>query len=209
MDMLVGGSDTSSNTIEFAMAEMINKPEVMKRVEDELEGVVGKDNMVEESHIHKLPYLLDVMKETLQLHRTVPLLVPHCPSEATSAGGYTIPKGSRVFVNVWAIHRDPSIWEKPLVFDLERFLDAKWDFSGNDFSYFPFGSGRRICLGIPMAERSVLYFLATLVHMFDWTVPKGEKLDISEKFGLTLKKETPLVAIPIPRLSNPDLYQYN
>ncbi|XP_057420547.1 flavonoid 3'-monooxygenase CYP75B137-like [Lotus japonicus] len=207
MDMLVGGSDTSSNTVEFAMAEMMHKPEVMKRVQDELEGVVGKDNMVEESHLHQLPYLLAVMKETLRLHPTVPLLVPHCPSEATSTGGYTIPKGSRVFVNVWAIHRDPSIWEKPLEFDPERFLDAKWDFSGNDFSYFPFGSGRRICVGIPMAERSVLYFLTTLVHMFDWTVPEGEKLDISEKFGITLKKETPLVAIPTPRLSNPDLYQ--
>ncbi|XP_057419745.1 flavonoid 3'-monooxygenase CYP75B137-like [Lotus japonicus] len=207
MDMLVGGSDTSSNTVEFAMAEIMHKPEVMKRVQDELEGVVGKDNMVEESHLHKLPYLLAVMKETLRLHPTVPLLVPHCPSEATSTGGYTIPKGSRVFVNVWAIHRDPSIWEKPLEFDPERFLDAKWDFSGNDFSYFPFGSGRRICVGIPMAERSVLYFLATLVHMFNWTVPEGEKLDISEKFGITLKKKTPLVAIPTPRLSNPDLYQ--
>nr|AFK37605.1 unknown [Lotus japonicus] len=205
--MLVGGSDTSSNTVEFAMAEIMHKPEVMKRVQDELEGVVGKDNMVEESHLHKLPYLLAVMKETLRLHPTVPLLVPHCPSEATSTGGYTIPKGSRVFVNVWAIHRDPSIWEKPLESDPERFLDAKWDFCGNDFSYFPFGSGRRICVGIPMAERSVLYFLATLVHMFNWTVPEGEKLDISEKFGITLKKKIPLVAIPTPRLSNPDLYQ--
>ncbi|XP_057420127.1 flavonoid 3'-monooxygenase CYP75B137-like [Lotus japonicus] len=207
MDMLVGGSDTSSNTVEFAMAEMMQKPEVMKRVQEELEGVVGRDNMVEESHIHKLPYLLAVMKETLRLHPVLPLLVPHCPSETTSAGGYTIPKGSRVFVNVWAIHRDPSIWENPLEFDPTRFLDAKWDFSGNDFNYFPFGSGRRICAGIAMAERSVLYFLATLVHLFDWTVPEGEKLDVSEKFGIVLKKETPLVAIPTPRLSNHDLYK--
>jgi len=121
-------------------------------------------------------------------------------------GGYTIPKGSRVFINVWAIHRDPSIWEKPLEFDPTRFLDAKWDFTGNDFSYFPFGSGRRICAGIAMAERTVLYFLATLLHLFDWTIPQGENLDVSEKFGIVLKKKTPLVVIPTPRLSNPKLY---
>lgn len=209
MDMVVGGSDTSSNTIEFALAEMLNNPEVLRKVQEELEDVVGKDNLVEESHIHKLPYLHAVMKETLRLHPALPLLVPHCPSETTNVGGYTIPKGSRVFVNVWAIHRDPSIWEKPLQFDPTRFLDGKWDYSGNDFNYFPFGSGRRICAGIAMAERTVLYFIATLVHLFDWTIPQGENLEVSEKFGIVLKKKTPLLAIPTPRLSNPDLYKYN
>lgn len=206
-DMITGGTDTSSNTIEFAIAEMMYKPEVMKRVQEELEAVVGKDNMVEESHIHKLSYLQAVMKETLRLHPVLPLLIPHCPSETTNVGGYTIPKGSRVFLNVWAIHRDPSIWENPLEFDPTRFLlDAKLDFSGNDFSYFPFGSGRRICAGIAMAERTVLYFLATLLHLFDWTIPQGKELDVSERFGIVLKKKVPLVAIPTPRFSNSNLY---
>ncbi|KAL2321643.1 hypothetical protein Fmac_026022 [Flemingia macrophylla] len=206
-DMVVGGTDTSSNTIEFAMAEILRKPEVMKKVQEELESVIGKDNMVEESHIHKLPYLQAVMKETLRLHPTLPLMVPHCPSETTTVGGYTIPKGSRVFVNVWAIHRDPSIWEQPLEFDPSRFLDTKWDFSGKDFNYFPFGSGRRICAGILMAERTVLYFLATLLHLFDWTIPQNEKLEVSEKFGIVLKMKTPLLAIPTPRISIPDFYK--
>ncbi|XP_061348227.1 flavonoid 3'-monooxygenase CYP75B137-like [Gastrolobium bilobum] len=207
MDMVVGGSDTSSNTIEFALAEMMHKPEIMKRAQEELEAVVGKDNIVEESHIHKLPYLHAVMKETLRLHTALPLLVPHCPSETTTVGGYTIPKGSRVFVNVWAIHTNPSIWEKPLEFDPTRFLDAECDYSGSNFNYLPFGSGRRICAGVAMAERMVLYSLATLVHLFNWTIPRGEKLDVSEKFGIVLKKKTPLVVIPTPRLSNPDLYK--
>ncbi|MED6160094.1 hypothetical protein PIB30_048150 [Stylosanthes scabra] len=216
MDMVVGGSDTSSNTIEFAMAEMINNSEVMKKVQEELEAVVGRDNIVEESHIHKLPYLRAVMKETLRLHPALPLLVPHCPSETTTVGGYTIPKGSRVFVNVWAIHRDPSIWDNPLEFDPTRFLNDdddggannKWDFSGSDFRYFPFGSGRRICAGIAMAERTVLYILATLVHSFNWKVPEGENLDMSDKFGIVLKKKISLVAIPTLRLSKSKLDLY-
>ncbi|KAI9111086.1 hypothetical protein K1719_017961 [Acacia pycnantha] len=207
MDMVVGGTDTSANTIEFAMAEIMSNPDVMKRIQQELEGVVGQDNMVEESHIHKLHYLLAVLKETMRLHPVVPLLVPHCPSETTTVGGYTIPKGSRVFVNVWAIHRDPSVYDNPLNFDPSRFLDSPQDFRGNDFSYLPFGSGRRICAGISLAEKNLLYSLATLMHSFDWKVPQGEQLDIEEKFGTVLKKKTPLVAIPTPRLSNPALYE--
>ncbi|KAE8708638.1 CYP706 protein [Hibiscus syriacus] len=207
LDMVVGGSDTSSNSIEFVMAEIINKPEVMRRAQQELVEVVGKDNLVEESHIHKLPYLLAIMKESLRLHPALPLLIPHCPSESCTVGSYSIPKGSRVFVNAWAIHRDPSIWDNPSEFNPERFLNSQWDFSGNDFSYFPFGSGRRICAGIAMAERMVLYSVATLLHSFDWKVPEGNNLDLTEKFGIVLKLEKPLVAIPTPRLSDPTFYE--
>ncbi|PON92928.1 Cytochrome P450, E-class, group I [Trema orientale] len=209
LDMVVGGSDTSSNAIEFAMAEIINQPNIMKKAQNELEAIVGKDNIVEESHIPKLPYLQAVMKEALRLHPTVPLLVPHCPSQTCVVGGYSVPKGSGVFVNVWAIHRDPSNWDNPLKFEPERFLEdgPKWDFSGSDLKYFPFGSGRRNCAGIAMAERMVMYSLATLLHSFNWELPHGEKMDLSEKFGIMLKKKTPLVAIPTPRLSDPSLYE--
>ncbi|KAF2313132.1 hypothetical protein GH714_009506 [Hevea brasiliensis] len=207
MDMIVGGTDTSSNSIEFAMAEIMNKPEVMKKAQQELDAVVGKNNTVEESHIDQLPYLCAIMKESLRLHPALPLLVPHCPSETCIVGGYTIPKGARVFINVWAIHRDPSAWENPLEFRPERFLDSQWDYSGSDFSYFPFGSGRRICAGIAMAERIFLYSLATLLHSFDWTLPEGKIMDLSEKFGIVLKLKNPLLAIPTPRLSDPALYE--
>lgn len=204
---MVGGTDTTSNTIEFAMAEMMNKPVVLKKAQQELDRVIGKNNIVEESHIHKLPYLHAVMKEVLRLHPALPLMVPHCPSESCIVGGYMIPKGARVFVNVWAIHRDPSIWENPTGFDPERFVDGKGNYSGKDFNYFPFGSGRRICAGIGMAERMVLFSLASLLHSFDWELPAGEELDLSEKFGIVLKKKVPLVAIPTPRLSDPVLYE--
>ncbi|XP_058085380.1 flavonoid 3'-monooxygenase CYP75B137-like [Magnolia sinica] len=208
MDMVVGGTDTTSNTVEWAIAEMMQKPETMRKAQVELEAVVGRDNIVEESHIPKLHYLEAVVKEVLRLHPALPLMVPHCPSQTCTVGGYTVPKGSRVFVNVWAVHRDPSIWSNPSEFDPGRFLrtDYKWDFSGNDFHYFPFGSGRRICAGITMAERMVMYSLGSLVHSFEWRLPEGSKGDLTEKFGIVMKKATPLIAIPTPRLSNPELY---
>ncbi|KAJ9549989.1 hypothetical protein OSB04_022532 [Centaurea solstitialis] len=206
MDMVVGGTDTTSNAVEFALAEMMNQPQILKKAQQELETVVGKDNIVEESHINKLPYLYAIMKESLRLHPTLPLMVPHCPSESCVIGGYTVPKGSRVFVNAWAIHRDPEIWEKPLEFWPERFIDNKLDYSGNDFNYFPFGSGRRICAGTAMAERMFMFLLASLIHSFDWEMGEGEKLDLSEKFGIVLKKKDALVAIPTPRLSSAIMY---
>ncbi|XP_028793909.1 3,9-dihydroxypterocarpan 6A-monooxygenase-like [Neltuma alba] len=83
MDMVVGGTDTSANAIEFAMAEIMSNPDVKKRIQQELESIVEQDNVVE----------LAVQKETMRLYPVVPLSVPHCL-------GYAIPNGSLVFVNV-------------------------------------------------------------------------------------------------------------
>ncbi|KAK6791820.1 hypothetical protein RDI58_010901 [Solanum bulbocastanum] len=110
MEMVLGGTDTTANTVEFAMAEIMHKPDVLMKLQQELDTVVGKDNIVEESHIQKLPYLYAVMKEVLRIHPAAPLLMSHCPSETCTVGGYTVPKGSCVFINVCAIQRYASIW---------------------------------------------------------------------------------------------------
>lgn len=207
MDILLGGTDTTSTVVEWAMAEIMNSEEIKKKAQEELSRVIGM-NMVEESHIPYLPYLDAVVKETLRLHPAIPFLVPRRPSETCTVGGFTVPKNTRLLLNVWAIHRDPKIWENPNEFNPERFLvdPKKWDYSGNNFQYLPFGSGRRICAGIPLAEKMVMYVLASYLHCFNWELPKGEEPDLSEKFGIVLKKKTPLVAIPMQRFSDFELY---
>ncbi|PWA77544.1 cytochrome P450 [Artemisia annua] len=77
---------------------------------------------------------------------------------------------------------------------------------GNNLKFFPFGSGRRLCPGYALAEKMQMYILASLFHSFDWTLPKGEEHDLSEKFGITLKKRKPLMAVPSQRLSDVSLY---
>ncbi|KAK4493408.1 hypothetical protein RD792_017691 [Penstemon davidsonii] len=208
MDIVVAGTDTQSTTVEWAMAELMNNPEIMVKVQQELSSVIGINNMVEESHAPKLQYLRAVIKETLRLHPAVPLLLTRFPTKDSTIGGYSIPKNTTVFINACSIQRDPSIWHNPLKFKPERFLDTeeKMDFSGNTFSYIPFGSGRRLCPGTPLAERMMVHLLASLLHSFEWKLPKGETLDMSEKFGIGLKKNTPLFVIPSLRLSNLDLY---
>uniref|UniRef100_A0A0E0C6N1 Cytochrome P450 n=1 Tax=Oryza meridionalis TaxID=40149 RepID=A0A0E0C6N1_9ORYZ len=209
LDMVVGGTETTSNTVEWAMSEMLQNPQVLKKAQQELDSVVGRDEVVEEWHLPQLHYLRMVIKETLRLHPALPLMVPHSPSAASTVGGYHVPEGSRVFVNVWAIQRNPLVWNEPLEFNPERFAGDeghKWDFTGSQFDYFPFGSGRRICAGIAMAEKMTAYSVAMLLQAFDWKLPQGVQPDLSEKFGIVMKKATPLVAIPTPRLSRTELY---
>ncbi|XP_058080837.1 flavonoid 3'-monooxygenase-like isoform X1 [Magnolia sinica] len=208
VDLVIAGTDTTSTTIEWAMAEMLQNPEIMRKVQEELEQVVGMDSMVEESHVRRLRYLDAVIKEALRLHPPLVFLVPRYPSQTCTVGGYTLPKGTQIVINTWVIRRDPEAWDNPLEFCPERFYNStsKWDYNGNDFGYLPFGSGRRICVGLPLAERMLTYELASLLHSFNWRLPDDAKLDLSEKYALIMKKGTPLIAIPTPRLSNPELY---
>lgn len=197
-EMVVGGTETTSTTVEWAMSEVMHNSVVLNKVQQELDRVVGRDAVVEESHLPQLHYLRMVIKETLRLHPPLPLLVPHSPSATSVVGGYNVPGGSRVFVNVWAIQRNPLVWNEPLEFNPERFAGEdgrKWEFtSSKQFDYMPFGSGRRICAGIAMAEKMTAYSLAMLLHAFDWSLPEGSQLDLAEKFGIVMKKATPLVA---------------
>ncbi|KAI3940025.1 hypothetical protein MKW98_029801 [Papaver atlanticum] len=210
LDIVVAGTETTSTTIEWVMTEMMQHPEIMERVQAELDQVVGNNNTVEESHLSKLHYLDAVVKETFRLHPVAPLLIPHSPSSSCEIGGYIIPKGATVFCNAWAMQRDAEAWNDPLKFQPERFLSdgnvKKFDYNGKNFNYLPFGSGRRICAGIPLAERMLTYVLASLLHSFDWELPRDTKLDVAETFGIALKKSTPLVVIPTPRLVNLELY---
>ncbi|XP_077246507.1 putative (S)-N-methylcoclaurine 3'-hydroxylase isozyme 2 [Tasmannia lanceolata] len=198
LELFTAGTDTSSSTIEWAMAELIKNPEDMNKVREELKREI-KENIVRESTLPHLPHLHACVKETLRLHPPVPLLLPHRASDTCKLKDYTIPINTQVQVNVWAIGRDSTVWEDPLKFKPERFLNSELDYKGNDFRFIPFGAGRRICPGLPMADKQVHLILACLIHYFDWSLPHGmhpSQIDVNEKFGVTLQKEHPLLLIP-------------
>jgi len=112
-----------------------------------------------------------------------------------------VPKNAQVWVNVWSICRDPGIWENPELFMPERFLEGDIDLKGRNFELIPFGAGRRMCPGMPLAYRMVHLMLATLLHSFNWKLAHGlnpKDVDMEEKFGISLKKVKPLQAIPLP-----------
>ncbi|KAJ0766510.1 putative cytochrome P450 [Helianthus annuus] len=206
---MIAGAETTATLIEWVMTEIMKNLDVMKRVQEELEEIVGLNNIVEEYHLQKLQYLDATIKETLRLHPILPFLMPRSPSKDCTVGGHTVPKDSTVLLNVWLIHRDPRHWDNPLEFNPDRFLtyhEAKKSYNGNNLNFFPFGSGRRLCPGLPLAEKMLLFILASLLHSFDWSLPKGEEHDLSEKFGIALTRLKPLIAKPSQRLSNVSLY---
>ncbi len=183
---------------EWAMADLMKNQDAMHKLRDELEREIGTD-IVKESHLAHLPYLQACVKETLRLHPPGPLLLPHRALQTCQVMGYTIPKDSQVLVNMWAIGRDSTIWNDPLSFKPERFLDSSLDFNGNHFDYIPFGAGRRICPGQPLATRQVPFIVASLVHSFDWVFPdnmSSTELDMDDKFTITLRKKQPPQLIP-------------
>lgn len=202
--MFIAGTDTSSITIEWAFAELLSNPPILKRAQLELDEVIGRERRLEESDIPKLPYLQAICKEVLRKHATTPLNLPHLSNEACEIDGYYIPKGTALLVNIYAIGRDPDVWENPLEFNPERFLSgkgAKIDVKGTDFELMPFGAGRRICAGKYLGMLFVESILGTLIHAFDWKVPDGEEVDMEESHGLTLQKTNSIAAFASPRLA--------
>ncbi|CAN1747944.1 Cytochrome P450 76C4 [Linum perenne] len=172
-DLFVAGTDTVTSTIEWAMAELLRNPNAFAKAKEA------------------------IIKENFRLHPAGPLLAGF----DVQIFGFTLPKGSQVIVNAWAIGRDPTIWDNPNSFIPERFMGSDIDVGGNSFELIPFGGGRRICPGLPLAMRMLHMMLGTLVHWFDWKLVDGvdpKSLDMEEKFGITLQKAKPLVAFPTP-----------
>ncbi|KAL3834956.1 hypothetical protein ACJIZ3_009692 [Penstemon smallii] len=203
LDLFVAGMDTSATAVEWALSELIRHPTVMKKLQKELEDVVGMDHMVEESHLDGLEYLDCVIKEIMRLHPVAPLLLPHESMEDCVLDGFHVPKGSRIIVNVFAIGRDPETWVEPEKFLPERFIGSSIDVRGRDFQLLPFGSGRRGCPGLQLGLLVVRLVVAQLVHCFDWELPNGMlpcELDMSEHFGIVTARSKHLMAIPTYRL---------
>ncbi|GMN21693.1 hypothetical protein TIFTF001_048916 [Ficus carica] len=205
LDMFVGGSDTTSTALEWIMAELMRHPEVMKKAQEEVRRVVGNRPKIDMNDVNQMDYLKCVIKETLRLHPPLPLQVPRETTANVDVGGYLIPEKTRVFINSWAIQRDPNVWDKPEEFLPERFEGSAIDFKGQDFPFVPFGSGRRGCPGLAFGVASTEYVTANLLYWFDWKLPGHEDniklakdLDMSEVYGLTVHRKTPLNLVPIP-----------
>nr|ACA64048.1 cytochrome P450 monooxygenase C3H [Salvia miltiorrhiza] len=199
-DMISAGMDTATITAEWAVAELVRNPRVQRKVQEELDRVVGRDRVMTEADIASMPYLQCVTKECYRMHPPTPPMLPHKASTDVKIGGYDIPKGTTVSVNVWAIGRDPAVWKDPLEFRPERFQEEDVDMKGTDYRLLPFGSGRRICPGAQLAINLVTSVLGHMLHHFAWSPPSAEDIDMMEQPGTVTYMSKPLEAIPTPRL---------
>uniref|UniRef100_A0A2C9VX06 Cytochrome P450 n=1 Tax=Manihot esculenta TaxID=3983 RepID=A0A2C9VX06_MANES len=176
------------------MALILGASDTTTKAQQELDSVVGRERQVNESDMKDLVYLQAIIKEIFRLYPAAPLSVQHESIEDCSVGGYHIPSGTRLIVNLSKLHRDSRVWLNPSEFKPERFLTTHKDidFKGQNFELIPFGSGRRMCPGVSFASQVVNLILATLLHSFEIETPSGQPVDMSESAGLTNLKATPL-----------------
>lgn len=203
-DMFVAGTDTSFITLDWGMTELIMNPRVMKKAQDEVRSVVRDRRQVLESDLPQLHYIKAVIKEIFRLHPPAPVLLPRESTEDVKIDGYDIPSKTRIFVNVWAIGRDPDSWTNPELFEPERFVGSSIDFKGQDFELIPFGAGRRGCPAMTSGVATVELALAQLLHSFDWELPSNiqpKDLDMTEVFGITMHRICDLIVVAKPRFT--------
>ncbi|CAN6272748.1 unnamed protein product [Urochloa humidicola] len=194
----VAGIDTNAATILWAMSELVQKPRVLKKVQAEIRAVAGGSSRVQSEDMPKLVYLRMVVKETLRLHPPTPLLLPRETMRDIQVGGYDVPAKTRIYVNAWAIGRDPANWSgEPEEFNPDRFEGSEVDFKGEHPALMPFGTGRRVCPGMAMAVATVEFTLASLLLGFQWALPEGTtEVSMEEEGRLVCHRKTPLVLVP-------------
>ncbi|XP_015693979.2 desmethyl-deoxy-podophyllotoxin synthase-like [Oryza brachyantha] len=199
-DMLVGGSETTATTLDWIMAELVRNPKVMKKVQDEIRRELAGHGKVTEDALGRLNYMHLVIKEALRLHPPGTLLLPRECRRTCQVLGFDVPKESTVFLNVWAISRDPKYWDKAEEFIPERFERSDIDFKGTYFEYTPFGAGRRMCPGMAFGLANVELTLASLLYHFNWELQSGMQtsdLDMTEEIRFTTRRLYDLLLVPI------------
>ncbi|KAL2322377.1 hypothetical protein Fmac_026756 [Flemingia macrophylla] len=202
-EFLDGGTDMSSTALQWIMANLVKYPHVQDRLVEEIRQVVGHREVeeVKEEDLHKLSYLKAVVFEGLRRHPPGHFVVPHAVSEDVVLDDYLVPKSGTVNFMVAEMGLDPNVWEDPLAFKPERFLNEEgFDITGTkEIKMMPFGVGRRICPGYNLALLHLQYFVANLVWNFEWKVPEGGDVDLSEKQEFTVVMKNPLHVHISPR----------
>ncbi|KDP26737.1 hypothetical protein JCGZ_17895 [Jatropha curcas] len=199
LDMFVAGTDTSSSTLEWTLTELARHPRFLKKAQEEVRKIASGKGMVDENDLQHLHYMKALIKESMRLHPPVPLLVPRESMEKCILDGYEIPAKTRILINSYAIGRDPKLWENPLAYNPERFVENDIDIKDQDFRFLPFGGGRRGCPGYTFGLATIEIALARLLYHFDWALPDGvgaDNVDLSEVFGLATRKKSALFLVP-------------
>ncbi|KAL3834257.1 hypothetical protein ACJIZ3_008993 [Penstemon smallii] len=191
LNILAGGTDSTTATLVWAMTGLLRHPIVMNKLQNEVREILGDKQDINDDDLAKMHYLKAVVKETLRYHTPVPILAREA-REDVEVMGYEVAAGTMVLINAWAIGRDPESWDEPEKFKPE--INIK----GLDSELIPTGVGRRSCPGTTFAMANIELVLANLLQKFDWELPRGmktEDLDTIERPGGTVHRKNPLFAV--------------
>ncbi|KAF8023195.1 hypothetical protein BT93_F0639 [Corymbia citriodora subsp. variegata] len=206
MQVILMGFDMLAATMEWTLSAMLNHPKILKKAQAEIDEVVGHDRLVSESDLPKLSYLHSVIKETMRMYPVGPLLVPHESVEECRVGGYRVPRGTILLINLFYIHNDPEYWPDPTNFNPERFEGMEGLKDG--YKMMPFGSGRTRCPGENVAISMIGLTLGSLIQCFEWNRISDELIDMTEGSGPPMRKAQPLLAKCSHRSATSDLLSW-
>ncbi|XP_007523498.1 cytochrome P450 2D14-like [Erinaceus europaeus] len=197
-DLFSAGMVTTSTTLAWALLLMILHPDVQRRVQQEIDEVIGQSRPPEMADQAHMPYTMAVIHEVQRFGDIVPLGVPHMTSRDTEVQGYRIPKGTVLLTNLSSVLKDESCWKKPLRFYPEHFLDDQGRFVKKE-AFIPFSAGRRSCPGEPLARMELFLFFTCLLQRFSFSVPAGQPRPSDQGVFIALIHPPPYQLCAVPR----------
>ncbi|RCV22633.1 hypothetical protein SETIT_4G236100v2 [Setaria italica] len=204
-DITFAAVDNPSNAVEWALAETVNNPELLEKAAAELDGVVGRGRLVQESDIPWLCYLKACIREAFRLHPVAPFNVPHVALADATVAGYHVPKGSHVILSRIGLGRNPAVWDDPLRFDPGRHIipgdpTAEVTLCENELRFISFSTGRRGCIAASLGTAMSVMLFGRLLQCFTWSKQAAvTTIDLSESRNDTFMAK-PLVLHAEPRL---------
>ncbi|KAH7866154.1 hypothetical protein Vadar_016351 [Vaccinium darrowii] len=183
VELILATVDNPSNAVEWAIAEMINQPITLQRATEELDRVVGKERLVQESDLSQLNYVKSCVRESFRLHPIAPFNLPHVSTVDATVAGYLIPKGSHILLSRPGLGRNPKVWDEPLQFRPERHLKdgSNVVLTDPDLKMLSFSTGRRGCAGVNLGSTMTAMLMARLLQGFSWELPSTvSKIELNE-----------------------------
>ncbi|MBE9167853.1 cytochrome P450 [Pleurocapsales cyanobacterium LEGE 06147] len=176
-EMMGTGLQPSAPLLRWAILYTIAYPDIQAKLQQELDAVVGRERSVRYEDRTKLPFTEAFIHELLRHPPHFPFGLPHATTRNTTINGYFIPQNTPVIANLYGLTRDDRYWEEPEKFNPHRFLSARGDIRENLLDkYYPFGLGKRRCLGDYLGRLEIFLFFANLMHKCKFERVAGEKL---------------------------------
>ncbi|KAH6995360.1 cytochrome P450 [Ilyonectria destructans] len=174
--LYTAGADTTVSAIACFFLAMTLHPEAQRKAQAEIDQVVGKNRLPNLSDRDSLPYVDALVKEVLRWHPVAPMGLPHTSSQDDMIEGYAIPKGAMLLPNIWHFTHDPEVYQDPMIFRPERFLETEGLNPETDPHKFVFGFGRRICPGRVLADQALFLNVSQSLAVFNikGSAAKGE-----------------------------------
>lgn len=157
---IIAGHDTTSTTLTYALWALGRDQEMQDRVADEVAALGPRPLNTDD--VSQLSYTVQVLHEALRICPPAPA-IGRLAMRDVVVDGYRIPAGTNVAIGIYALHRDPALWDEPERFNPDRFSSDRM--RGLDrWQYLPFGAGPRSCIGDHFAMLEATLGLATIIR---------------------------------------------